>query len=128
MENSTKKNCFELYGADFMLTPDLKVKECGRCMRVLGNVSNQMEGNGVQVSIIILCFLGQQSVFFYERGDTIVKYKRKCSFLWTNMFTPRYYFEKHASCEIMEFYRNNFPPKLGRRRKNNILIILFMED
>ena len=25
MENCTKKNCFELYGADFMLTQDLKV-------------------------------------------------------------------------------------------------------
>ena len=26
MESCAKKNCFELYGADFMLTTDLKVK------------------------------------------------------------------------------------------------------
>ena len=94
MENSTKKNCFELYGADFMLTPDLKVKECGRCMRVLGNVSKQMEGIDALVSIvsnIILCFLGQQSVFFYERGDIIGKYKRKCSF----------FMDKHVYAKIL---------------------------
>ena len=82
MENSTKKNCFELYGADFMLTPDLKVKECGRCMRVLGNVSKQMEGIGALVSIvsnIILCFWSAE-LFFMKKEIQLLNIKENVPF------------------------------------------------
>ena len=37
MENCTKKNCFELYGADFMLTQDLQVY--GANIILLGDIN-----------------------------------------------------------------------------------------